>query len=164
MKRFRFLAADKGAIAGLAIFLLTLALVMWTHSLVVAQREATAKTLHFAGIRNDYGSAGAPPHQAYAEPPEMKWSVRSAYSHGQDSIVIDLSQGEVPVDDELTVFANFVENRRQGAANSHWLTRESNGRYRASGVNLGLGTWIMGLTGYRNSNIAFRLEQTLTVK
>lgn len=164
MKISRFLTSDRGVIAGLLVFLALLVSVMWSQSVAEAKREAQEKTLHFAGIRNDYGHPGVPPPQAYEELPEKVWSVRSTYIPGQDSIDVDLRQGSVPVDAKLKVFANFIAKQPHDVADSRWLSRVSDGRYRVTGVKLPRGTWTMGLTGYRNSKIAFRLEQTLTVE
>lgn len=164
MKIPPLLTSDRGVIAGLLVFLAVFVSVMWTHSLAEAEREAREKTLRYAGVRNDYGHPGVPPPKAYEDVPEKDWSVRSTYMPGQDSIDVELRHGTVPVAAGLKVFANFIAKQPHDVVGSRWLTQVSNGRYRATGVKLPRGTWTLGLTGYRNSKIAFRLEQTLKVK
>lgn len=163
MKNSRLLKGDKGVLAGLLVFLLLLVMVAWIQPFAIAERHVGQKALRFVGTRNDYGRQGVPPHSAYSETPELAWSVRSTYAPAQDDIVVDLSRGEFPVDARLKVFAKFL-NYRRGAVDSHWLTRVADGRYRATGVKLPLGTWTMGLTGFINAKIAFHIEQTLKVE
>lgn len=112
----------------------------------------------------DLGSQGAPPPSEYRRKHDNDWTAEADYEADKGSIRVSLQHRDIPSDAHLKVFANFTPALSQHPVGGSWLIRQLDGSYRASRVRLAPGTWTLGLTGYRLSRFAFRLEHTIVVK
>lgn len=159
----RFLSNEKAALCVLALFLAGLGLVPWFLG-DVESNETEKKIIAAGSEKSPVFRRGDRMRKAFPEELETNWIATVEYVPGAGSLEVDLRHRDIPVNPELKVKANFSAAVSRRPADGHWLSRQSNGIYRAGDVHLDPGKWTMGLTGYLRSNIAFRIEQVLDVK
>lgn len=157
------LSNDKKALGLLTLVVLFVLALPWVMQSDDAMRKKTKKQAEDQ-VEDSVKSGGAPMPRAFRGNRELSWIAQVDYAGDTGNVEVDLQHRDIPIDEKLKVHANFIQSQAKRMSGSRWLARQSNGVYRASGVQLEPGKWTMGLTGYRNSRVAFRLEKVLNVK
>jgi len=155
---------DKKTLGLLGLVIVLVVALPWLLQSDDSGSQTTQAQQSGADSKNAAHSNGVRGPRAFRGKRQMDWTAQVDYVANTGSIEVDLRHKDIPIDNKLKVHANFKAPRAQRSAESRWLSRQANGVYRAGDVHLRPGKWTMGLTGYRLSKLAFRLEQILDVK
>jgi len=92
------------------------------------------------------------------------WQTQASYSAAEDSLEIDLRHRQGKPAGDMWLLASFYSPDPHKAPVHSVLRQGEAGRFRASGVRLDKGEWLMSLTGIARDAFVFRSEQVLDVR
>lgn len=146
----------KNEIALLGIFgllALAIALTPW-KKLVLRYQEYQINKYDFSGAVSESRKPRSSP---------ANWSARTNYSSKDDTLEVRLSHKYQASTQDMWLMAQFSAPHSPTPVAGTLMRHHTDGLYRAQGLKLTKGEWLMSLTGIQRDQFVFRREQVLQI-